>query len=128
MSQNSQSESKRPTSNQLKRWLPLVILASLVVIVFSMGWHQQLSLSNLIINRTAMHEYVSNNFWVSSDCLYVRVYHSHRIVISCRLVDHHSWRFGIWFRLGHVIYRNWCNRRSDTIISCSAYFFWLIFK
>ena len=73
MSQKTQSQTKRPSPNHLKRWLPLAILVSLVVLVFSMGWHQQLSLSNLIINRTAMHEYVSNNFWVSA-IVYTFVY------------------------------------------------------
>jgi len=64
MSQKIQSETKG--SNRLSRWLPLAILASLVILVFSMGWHQQLSLSNLIINRAAMHEYVTNNFWTAA--------------------------------------------------------------
>jgi len=73
MAQNTRSHTKRPPPNRLKRWLPLAILASLVVLVFSMGWHQQLTLSNLIINRTVMHEYVGNHFWLSA-IIYTFVY------------------------------------------------------
>ncbi len=65
MSQKNIVQPGHAKSGQLKRWLPLVILAALVALVFSMGWHQQLSLSNLIINRTAMHDFVAGNFWVA---------------------------------------------------------------
>ena len=50
----------------IKKWAPLVILACLGLIAYAMGWHENVTLSNLIINRAAMHEYVNNNFWVSA--------------------------------------------------------------
>ena len=50
----------------IRKWAPLVILACLGLITYVMGWHEQVTLSNLIINRAAMHEYVANNFWFSA--------------------------------------------------------------
>jgi len=48
-------------TSRLKRWGPLVLLSVLVAIAFANGWHEQLSLSNLIKNRAAMSAYVADN-------------------------------------------------------------------
>lgn len=50
-------------ANRMKRWGPLLALAALILLAFSFGWHEQISLSNLIRNRAAMHSYVAENFW-----------------------------------------------------------------
>lgn len=59
----TQEAVKKP--GNLKRWGPLLGLVALIGIAFSMGWHEHFTLSNLIKNRAAMHEYVADNFWLS---------------------------------------------------------------
>ena len=49
----------------VKRWGPLIALIALVVLAFALGWHEHISLSNLIKHRAAMHQYVADNFWLS---------------------------------------------------------------
>ncbi len=66
MSHNNLTRPDQVKPAQLKRWLPLIILAVLVALVFLMGWQRQLTLSNLIINRAVMHDFVANNFWTAS--------------------------------------------------------------
>ncbi len=54
----------KPQSN-LKRWGPLLVLLALTALAFVMGWHEYFTLSNLIRNRTYMHQFVADNFWLS---------------------------------------------------------------
>ncbi len=49
----------------LLRWAPLGILLGLTVFSFAMGWHEYITLSNLIKNRSLMHQFVEENFWTS---------------------------------------------------------------
>jgi len=67
------SAKPRDKYSQLKRWGPLVVLAGLVLLAFANGWHEQLTLSNLIKNRAALNAYVVDNYWLSAliyTCLY----------------------------------------------------------
>ncbi|MCF6321840.1 MAG: TVP38/TMEM64 family protein [Rhizobiaceae bacterium] len=57
----------------LKRWGPLFVLAGLVALAFANGWHEQLTLSNLIKNRAAMNAYVVDNYWLSA-LVYTGIY------------------------------------------------------
>ena len=59
----SQKSTAKP--GPLKRWGPLGVLLGLIGLAFAMGWHEQLSLSNLIKHREELHTYVGNNFWFS---------------------------------------------------------------
>ena len=71
----SRKKTKRKMGDisSLKRWLPLVVLCAMTVFAFQMGWHEQLRLSNLIINRTAMHDFVRDNYWFAT-FLYAGLY------------------------------------------------------
>jgi uncharacterized membrane protein YdjX (TVP38/TMEM64 family) len=48
--------------HRLKRWLPLVVLLFLMVLAFSQGLHNHLTLSNLIMKRQELAGFVEQNF------------------------------------------------------------------
>ncbi len=54
---------KRDVSSfdRLKRWLPLLFIAALTVIGLALGWHEHLSLSNLIARREDLGAFVADN-------------------------------------------------------------------
>jgi uncharacterized membrane protein YdjX (TVP38/TMEM64 family) len=45
-----------------KKWAPLAIIASLMIVGFSQGWHQYLSLESLVKNREVLRGYVEENY------------------------------------------------------------------
>ncbi len=49
-------------SGSLKRYLPLVVLAVVIAIVFANGWHRYLSLEQIAEHRETLREYVSANY------------------------------------------------------------------
>lgn len=58
------SANTSPSSfSMLKRWIPLAILLSAMVFAFANGWHRELTLSNLIMNREALGASVAENYW-----------------------------------------------------------------
>jgi len=59
--------------SRIKRWLPLVLLAVVMGYAFSRGWHEHLSLSNLIMNREILANYVAENFALAA-ATYICVY------------------------------------------------------
>lgn len=57
------SPDTRPSrSSALKRWAPLVILVAAMGFALANGWHEQLTLSNLIKNRELLRAYVMDHF------------------------------------------------------------------
>ncbi|MGI9405795.1 MAG: TVP38/TMEM64 family protein [Hyphomicrobiaceae bacterium] len=44
------------------RFLPLLVIAGLMIFVFAMGWHRHLSLQNLAENREALAGFINDNF------------------------------------------------------------------
>ena len=59
------SQTTQAKSNAVKRWGPLLVLLGLIIFAFAMGWHEHLSLQNLIRHREELHSYVAENFWFS---------------------------------------------------------------
>lgn len=58
------------------RWLPLLVIAALMALVFSMGWHQYLSFKTIGLNYEALRNFISENLIVallSYAALYVAV-------------------------------------------------------
>ncbi len=47
------------------RWLPLVVIAGLMALVFAMGWHQYLSFKTIGLNYEALRAYISGNLVVA---------------------------------------------------------------
>ncbi len=47
------------------RWLPLIVLAGLMVLAFSMGWHKYLSFKTVGLNYEALQNFISDNLLVS---------------------------------------------------------------
>lgn len=45
-----------------KKWAPLAVIVSLMVLAFSMGWHQYLSLKAIGDNYGAMQAFIADNF------------------------------------------------------------------
>lgn len=46
----------------LKRWLPLLILAALMGVVFTFGWHKYLSFKTIGVNYDALKVFIADNF------------------------------------------------------------------
>lgn len=65
------SKSKSPSA--LKRWAPLIVLLAVMGFAFANGWHEQLTLSNLIMNREQLLIYVRDHF-VMATLAYATLY------------------------------------------------------
>ncbi|GFO81339.1 MAG: TVP38/TMEM64 family protein [Methyloceanibacter sp.] len=52
----------RQTASRLKRWWPLLLLASVSVIVVAMGWHRYLTLEQLAQNRESLRALIDGNY------------------------------------------------------------------
>lgn len=68
---NTATETK--SSSTLKRWLPLGVLLAVMAFAFLQGWHREITLSNLIMNRELLATFVSSNF-VQAALVYFGVY------------------------------------------------------
>ena len=62
MAETEQNGADQKSSGTLKKYLPLVILAGLIALVFAMGWHKYLSLSQIAENREALNTFVGANY------------------------------------------------------------------
>lgn len=49
----------------LGRWLPLIVLAGLMAVAFSMGWHNYLSFKTVGVNYEALRTFIGDNLIVS---------------------------------------------------------------
>lgn len=54
----------RPAS-PVKRWAPLIVIAVLMVVGFSLGWHRYLSLSEFIRQRAVLQTFVSDHLMMA---------------------------------------------------------------
>ncbi len=52
-------------SSALTRWLPLAIVAGLMVLVFAMGWHKYLSFKTIGLNYEALQSFIGQNLLVA---------------------------------------------------------------
>jgi uncharacterized membrane protein YdjX (TVP38/TMEM64 family) len=50
-----------PSHGSFRRYLPLVVLAAAMAMVFAMGWHRQLTLEGIAANRDALQSTIANN-------------------------------------------------------------------
>lgn len=48
-----------------KRFLPLGVILAAIGVAWSQGWHQQLTLENIALNREALKTYIANNLVLS---------------------------------------------------------------
>lgn len=65
---NDTEQSPNKTSalgGNLKKWLPLGVIASILGFAWIGGWFEYLSLSNMIMHREALGDIVSSNFLIS---------------------------------------------------------------
>ncbi len=60
MTETQQNDADQKSSGSLKKYLPLIVLAALIALVFSMGWHKYLSLSQIAENREALNGFVQD--------------------------------------------------------------------
>ena len=58
--QRDDADQKAPAS--IKKFLPLIVLAGLMILVFSMGWHKYLSLSQIAEHRELLNGFVQDNY------------------------------------------------------------------
>ena len=56
-----QNDAAPQASGNLKKYLPLAVLGLMIVLVFSMGWHKYLSLSQIAEHREALRGFVDGN-------------------------------------------------------------------
>lgn len=57
----------------LRRWLPLIVLAAVMILAFSMGWHRYLSFKTIGLNYEALKAYIAANL-VLSLLVYIGLY------------------------------------------------------
>lgn len=62
MAPDSSPDTRPSRASALKRWAPLAILVAAMAFAFANGWHEQLTLSNLIKNRDLLRAYVMDHF------------------------------------------------------------------
>ncbi len=61
----AQRDTKAKSSGGIRRWLPLILLASLMALAFSMGWHKYLSFKTVGLNYEALRGFISDNLLIS---------------------------------------------------------------
>lgn len=69
----SEQQSVDQEKSAIRRFLPLIILAAIMVLVISQGWHKYLSFEQLANNRDLLKETVANN-WVLALGGYMALY------------------------------------------------------
>jgi uncharacterized membrane protein YdjX (TVP38/TMEM64 family) len=52
---------ERPRTIQLRRYLPLAVVAALTVLVVALGWHRELSLENLVKYRSEIDQFIADH-------------------------------------------------------------------
>src|SRR5262245_32107215 len=61
----STTEPAAAPAGVLRRWLPLIVLAGIMGLVFAMGWHRHLSLKTIGINYDALRTHIADHLVVS---------------------------------------------------------------
>ncbi len=62
MTETQQNDADQKPSGGIKKFLPLIVLGGLMALVFSMGWHKYLSLSQIAEHREALNGFVQDNY------------------------------------------------------------------
>lgn len=81
MSTNPVSRSADPTSNTgassrgggVRRFVPLIVIAALMVFVFAMGWHKLLSFKTIGLNYDVMKAFIAQNL-LAAVAIYILAY------------------------------------------------------
>lgn len=73
MSETPGEEAAQSKPGGVKRFLPLIVLAVLVAVVFLNGWHKYLSLAQIAENREALRGFVDGNYLLAIGA-YVALY------------------------------------------------------
>ncbi|MFV0369581.1 MAG: TVP38/TMEM64 family protein [Hyphomicrobiaceae bacterium] len=68
-----QRSGQSATPGAVKRWAPLAVLAVLMALAFTMGWHEHLSFKTIGLNYEALTSYIENNLIVAVLC-YLALY------------------------------------------------------
>jgi uncharacterized membrane protein YdjX (TVP38/TMEM64 family) len=55
----------QPAHSRLRRFLPLLVLVSVMALVFAMGWHRHLTLDGIAANRDALQGMIAGNYAVA---------------------------------------------------------------
>jgi uncharacterized membrane protein YdjX (TVP38/TMEM64 family) len=62
-----------PPNEGLGRWIPLAVLAAVMVLAFSMGWHKYLSFKTIGLNYDYLKMFIAEHF-VAALALYMAIY------------------------------------------------------
>jgi len=73
MSDSQSQNAAQSKAGGIKRFLPLIILAVLIAVVFLNGWHKYLSLAQIAENREALRGFVESNYLLAIGA-YVALY------------------------------------------------------
>ncbi len=57
----AQASSAKDKGSGIGRWLPLIIIAGLMALVFAMGWHKYLTFKTIGLNYEAMTAFIADN-------------------------------------------------------------------
>lgn len=71
--ESSDSRTAGGAGGGLTRWLPLVVIAGLMVLVFAMGWHKLLSFKTIGLNYDVMKAFIAKNL-LAAVALYILAY------------------------------------------------------
>lgn len=73
MSGASMTEPQPEQRSALKRWLPLVVLAGAMALMFALGWHKYLSFKTIGLNYDALKAFIDENVFAAL-ALYMLIY------------------------------------------------------
>lgn len=73
MAETQRDDADQKASGNIKKFLPLIVLGALIALVFSMGWHKYLSLSQIAENRELLNGFVQDNY-ILAILAYMAVY------------------------------------------------------
>lgn len=61
------AEPKSPTAglSKLRTWIPLVIIAALTVLAYSLGWHEQLSFKMIALNYDTLKTFIAAHYFLA---------------------------------------------------------------
>ena len=71
--ESSESRTAAGAGGGLTRWLPLLVIAGLMVLVFAMGWHKLLSFKTIGLNYDVMKAFIAKNL-LAAVALYILAY------------------------------------------------------
>lgn len=91
-------DQRRRRGGRLLAWLPLIVIVALMIVAYAAGWFEQLTLANMIRQRTELTAIVSRDVWLA-----LLVYAGLYIVLVALSFPGASWitiaggfLFGVW--------------------------------